>query len=265
LLPFRATIIGFEGGPGYSASIGPLLLALSPLALLKKDRDFRLSGQAYWILTISGVLVWIVAARVSGFLIQTRLYFGIFPGIAVTAGLGYKQISALRLGSVRLGNVVGALIILVMTLTLIQLGIQTVQSGAGNYLAGKLDEEGFLDQNLGWYARSMKAINDLPDDASVLMLWEPRSLYCLPKCVPDEVIDRWMHDRAMGNETDIIREGWRSEGYSHLLYYRLGADYVRNEDKRYSPEDWAALNALLSSLPPPVDFGGAYSLYRLNP
>ena len=265
MLPFRATFLGLEGGPGYSASIGPLLLALSPLALLKKDQQVRLSEQAYWIMALTGVLVWIVAAQISGFLIQTRLYYGIFPGIAVTAGLGYKQISALRVGSVRTGNVVGALIILVMTLTLIQVGVQTVQSGAGNYLTGKYDQEEFLEQNLGWYARSVEAINALPDNASVLMLWEPRSLYCLPRCVPDEVIDRWKHDRAMGNEVEIILERWRSMGYSHLLYYRLGAEYVRNEDKRYSPEDWETLDALLSTLHPPVDFGGAYYLYRLNP
>ena len=265
LLPFRVTFIGLEGGPGYSASIGPLLLALSPLALLKKDRDFRLSEQAYWILTIIGVLVWIVAAQISGFLIQTRLYFGIFPGIAVTAGLGYERISALRVGSVRAGNVVGALIILVMILTLIQVSVQTIQSGAGNYLTGKFNQEEYLEQNLGWYARSMEAINDLPKSASVLMLWEPRSLYCLPKCVADEVIDQWKHDRTMGGKADIILEQWRSKGYSHLLYFRLGAEYVRNEDKRYSPEDWKTLDALLSTLPPPVDFGGAYYLYRLNP
>jgi hypothetical protein len=132
-------------------------------------------------------------------------------------------------------------------------------------MAGKLNQDEFLEQNLGWYARSMKAINDLPDNALVLMLWEPRSLYCLPKCVADEVIDRWKHDRTMGKEANIILEQWRSRGYSHLLYYRLGAEYIRNEDKRYSPDDWETLDSLLSTLPPPVDFGGAYSLYRLNP
>jgi hypothetical protein len=265
LLPFRATFIGIEGGPGYGATIGPLLLALSPLGLLRKNRDFRLSEQVYWVFMIVGLLAWIIAAQISGFLIQTRLYYGIFPGIAVTAGLGYKQISGLRVGSVRAGNVVGALIILVMTLTLIQISVQTVQSGVGDYLTGKFNQTEFLEQNLGWYARAMGGIDDLPDSASVLMLWEPRSLYCLPKCVADEVIDRWKHDRTKGNEADRILEGWRSKGYSHLLYYKLGAEFVRYEDKRYLPDDWETLDVLLSSLPPPVDFGGAYYLYRLNP
>ncbi len=26
------------------------------------------------------------------------------------------------------------------------------------------------------------------------MLWEPRSLYCLPVCSPDEILDRWRGD-----------------------------------------------------------------------
>jgi hypothetical protein len=265
LLPFRAAIIGMEGGPGYGASIGPSLLALSPLALLKKGRPFRLSDQAYWVLTIIGLLVWVVAAQLSGFLIQTRLYYVIFPGIALTAGLGFKQIGTARVGSVRVGMIVAALIILVMVLTLIQVCVQVIQADAGNYLTGRSNRDEFLEQNLGWYARAMQTVGDLPEGSQALMLWEPRSLYCLPKCVPDEIIDRWKHDLEVYREPDAILERWRSLGYSHLLYYRLGADLVRGSDQRYAAGEWAALDGLLAKLPPPQDFGGAYLLYRLEP
>jgi hypothetical protein len=97
------------------------------------------------------------------------------------------------------------------------------------------------------------------------MLWEPRSLYCLPKCIPDEIIDRWKHDLLIYQEPDAVLESWRSLGYSHLLYYQLGSDFVRRDDQRYSAGDWEALDRLRAYLPPPQDFGGAYLLYRLEP
>jgi hypothetical protein len=161
--------------------------------------------------------------------------------------------------------IVAALVILVMVLNLIQIGIQAIQSDAGNYLTGRLSQGEFLEQNLGWYARAMQAVNDLPEGSQALMLWEPRSLYCQPKCVPDEIIDRWKHDLSVYHEPDAILERWRSMGYSHLLYYRLGADFVRRDDHRYSAGDWKALDQLLANLSPPQDYGGAYLLYRLEP
>src|SRR4030067_705588 len=100
-----------------------------------------------------------------------------------------------------------------------------------------------------WYATAMQAIQKLPEDALVLMLWEPRSLYCLPKCVPDEVIDRWKHDLFTWKEPGAILKNWQASGYTHLLYYRFGADFVRMEDIRYSTSDWETLDTLLVGLP----------------
>ena len=57
----------------------------------------------------------------------------------------------------------------------------------------------------------------------------------------------------------------QSAGYTHLLVYRMGADYVKGKDPRYSLADWQALSEFLNRLPNPEDFGGAYQLYSLNP
>lgn len=97
------------------------------------------------------------------------------------------------------------------------------------------------------------------------MLWEPRSYYCLPRCVPDEILDQWRHARQTIGEPQEILNSWRAKGYTHLLYNRFGADFVRADDKRYRDTDWLALDELLSQLQEPVDFGGAYELYSLEP
>jgi hypothetical protein len=59
-------------------------------------------------------------------------------------------------------------------------------------------------------------------------------------------------------------QAWRSAGYSHLLFYRLGSDYIKVTIPLRSG-DWQALNDLLNRLPEREEFGGAYELYSLKP
>jgi len=43
-----------------------------------------------------------------------------------------------------------------------------------------------------------------------------------------------------------------------------GADFARQHEPCFTPEDWAQLDALLAKLPPPIKFGESYSLYSLG-
>jgi hypothetical protein len=268
MLPVMASLTGMEATPGYSASIGPLLLGLSLFVLfgwLRRSEKERQLLRIAIVFGAVGLIVWVVAARLSGYLIQSRLYFVFFPALAVLAGAGFKASNDIQGAGIRLGRLVAALVLVVWGFSVFEVVRFALELGSPQEVLGITPAEDYIEDNLGWYARSTQVIKDLPDDASVLMLWEPRSLYCLPKCVPDEVIDRWKHDRAMWDKPDVILDQWRLEGYSHLLFNRLGAEFVREQDKRYSPDDWEALDKLLSNLPPPVDIGGAYYLYGLSP
>jgi hypothetical protein len=70
--------------------------------------------------------------------------------------------------------------------------------------------------------------------------------------------------QTLGAPANILKS-WREQGYTHLLYNRFGADYIRNDDKSYRESDWTALDNLLSQMKDPVEFGGAYELYTLRP
>jgi hypothetical protein len=187
------------------------------------------------------------------------------------AAAGFAGLSEIVLPGIRLRVITSALVTLVLVLTTLEVIRHTVQTGAPSYVLGLSSSEEYTDHNLGWYAPAMRAIQDLPEDAKVLMLWEPRSLYCLPSCEPDEVLDRWLverHDRS--SETPAlatdIQEAWRLAGYTHLLFHKSGADFVHKEDRgNYTEADWAALDGLLDALVLVQDFGGAYQLYRLGP
>ncbi len=270
LLPLRATLFGVEnatltGWPGYNSSLGPLLLGLAPLALLWRGNDDHWGRvRTVGLFALPGLLAWGVGSRLSGHLLRTHLYFALFPAFAILAGYGFAALERLRLPGVRLGRLGGALILLVMTLNLFQVGRETLERRAGDVLLGLRSPQAYQDDNLGWYAPAMRAVRALPDSSSVLLLWEARSFDCLPKCDPDETLDRWLDDlRSLGSAGAVAR-AWREQGFTHLLFYNLGADFVRASDARYAPEEWAALDDLLASLPVVEAFGEAYTLYTLE-
>jgi hypothetical protein len=267
-LPLRATFFGVEGAPGYNASIGPLLLALSPLAFLRwssRDEEQRRALTTAAIITVLGLAVWVISGQVSAYLIQTRLFLSIFPAIAFLAGVGFNSISQITWSGVSFRKIIGALVLFILGLSVLEVSVGTINQGAAKVMLGLQETDEYLSNNLGWYGKAMNEIRDLPSDSEVLMLWEPRSLYCLPVCNPDEILDRWAHDRYRYGDPKTILTSWQEAGYTHLLFYQTGADFIREDDTRYLTADWDALEGLIGDLPLLKDLGGAYYLYTLEP
>jgi hypothetical protein len=99
----------------------------------------------------------------------------------------------------------------------------------------------------------------------VLMLYEPRGFYCLPRCDPDEILDQWQHDQALYHSPQAIIQNWQQEGFTHVLYYKAGGDFLRtSDDPHHSAAEIDSLESLLSTLPTPTDFGGTYQLYSIE-
>jgi hypothetical protein len=165
---------------------------------------------------------------------------------------------------------VNALVLLVFGLNVFQVCNDTLKSGALQVAFALEDENAYLERNLSWYMPAMQAINALPSGSKALMLWETRSLYCLPKCDADEIIDRWIADRyedrsMIPRSTQEILASWQRSGYTHLLYYHAGADFLRQEEHFLDNEEWLVLDAFLADLPVQEKFGEAYCLYCLSP
>ncbi|TLN26698.1 hypothetical protein FDZ74_01685 [bacterium] len=96
------------------------------------------------------------------------------------------------------------------------------------------------------------------------MLYEARSLYCAPVCSPDEILDRWKRDLNTYGDSGAILASWKREGYTHLMVYTAGVDFMRTADDPHHPlSDLTALDAFLARLPAPQSFGGVYALYTL--
>jgi len=265
LLPWEATITGYEGAPGFGAAVGPLLLGLGLIYLLRRWMDKPPEAGAALPMALLGLLIWAVAGRLVGLLIQTRLYMAFLPAFAMLAAGGFCILAELRLPGVRLGRVAGSLVVLALGFTTLQVGIEAISRGASQALVGVRSTEEYLSANLGWHVPAMQQVRDLPDGSMALMLWEPRGLYCLPRCHPDEILDRWLRDYRVYGSPEAVLSAWQLAGYTHLLVYRAGMDFVRQDDRRYTPAVWQALDALLAKLPAPLETGEAYSLYTLIP
>lgn len=263
--PALATFFGVQGAPGLSASIGPLLLGLLPGVLL-----LRPSGRAGYripaLLAAGGWLAWSLSGLSSPVASQTRLHMWMFPAWAVLADGGYVGLAGIRAGGVRFSVLAGTFLVLSLGLSLIS-GIQSALKANPAMTVLGLEETGAYQlRRLGAYAPAMEAVRGLDGEGQVLLLWEARSLDCLPICVPDPWLDRWIMDRAGGAAPEQIVARWQVEGFTHVLLHRAGMEFVRAEGRAsYRASDWDALDATLALLTPEQTFGEGYALYRIQP
>ena len=267
LLPFRATTIGVEGMAGYSHSIGPLLLILGVFAWIHHDpkEGDPLVSITKWI-GVTGLIVWAGANQFNGILVQSRMYYVLFPAFAVLAAAGYQGLASLPLPRLKLDWLVSAFVLLVMILALVQNLGGFIQSNALNYSAGSMTDKEYLSHNLGWYAPAMEKVRSLPKGDKTLLLYEPRGFYCLPACTPDEILDRWSYSlRMQKDDPALVLDDWRNQGFSYLLVNQGGVDFLmQGNDPHHTPADLKLLESTLTMLPEIENFGGSYILYGLK-
>ena len=260
LLPIAATLSGHAEAPGFGAEIGPLLLGLLPgLALFRRqDRQVLLPVGGF---LIAGWVLWAVASRFSGLLIQTRLYFVLLPAWALLAGAGFSGWRGVRLSGVRFGRLAGTAVALVIALLIVQQARQWIAVNPAAVLMGEESSSAYLTRRLGALQVASEGLDLLPVESRVIMLWEPRGLYCQPRCVPDVWIDRWFVDLRRLGSGEAVLEDWKKSGASHVLLNVAGMEFIRQSDPRYSPSDWTALDGLLDRLQLVQAFGDGYALY----
>ncbi len=261
-LPLAATWWGVEATPGYAADIGPLLLLFALPGLLARWRKDNGRMVALWLL-IGWAGVALGSAH-SHFLQQTRLYFALLPAAALAAGWGWQALEEVVVHQVRLRRVLGAVVLVALGLSLWQDAVSLAQLNPAGVLLGVRPQEQYLDDALGWYSPAMRTVSELPAGSRALFLWEPRGLYAPPHSQADVLIDRWYVDRRAHGDPAAVLQTWQEQGLTHLLLYRVGADFERRNRPEYSPADWQALDELLTQLPIQADLDGVYQLYALG-
>lgn len=264
LSPWRAVIEGVEGATGFAASVSPLLLGLLPgCALLR--RPLRTASLPILSYLIVGWAAWGIGAAVSPQLAQSRLYFVLFPAWALLAGAGFEGLARLRLPAVRLRVLAGALVVLTLTLTASALALQGLRNAPLAAAAGVLEDSEYRMRRLGAYVVAMDRLAALEPPARVLLLWEPRGDPCLPACLPDYWIDRWLVEQRVLDASPPTVRRWGEQGLTHVLLYRAGQRFVERTEPSYSRAEWEALERVLAEMTLIDRIGDGYELYRVPP
>lgn len=269
LLPVRATLIGVESAHGYSVSTGPLLLAFGFLAFIdwkNKSQDQKSLIFSLGMVGLFGLLIWAIGNQISGYLIQTRFYFALFPTFSILAGCGYFQISNYRISKIRIKRLVESLVIVVLAFNSFQIFSEMIEKDVLKNVFGYSNNQEYLETNLGWYARAIYDIDQTDQDQKVLMLYEPRGFGCITKCDPDEILDHWKTIYHQIESNDKIISAWMNEGFTHILVYSKGMEFLREyQDPHHPVQELDALERLLSSVKMVENYGDWYKLYVLEP
>jgi hypothetical protein len=263
------TLVGAEGAKTWHATFGPLFILFVPLIAVRwKEHRHRAWMRDALVLSLAIYFPWLYGAAVSRLMVQPRFLFPALPPLAVVSAAAYESLRSFEWRSFSIQRILGVFIGLVLVLTVLQTGINTLQHQDVSVLVGAISEQDYLYHRLGWYYAAMEEIEDLPEGSKVLFLFEPRSYYCPPgRCLPDGILDAWYHARGLGGTSASLPRTWQKEGVSHVLLYELGVETLKQKGvDPFTEEDWSELDRLKDEHMALIEnFGDTYLLYKLTP
>ena len=264
-------ILGVHDQNFYDGRIGPLFLLLIPFTLwilgthTREVSDRGRSLQAIGLFSAVTFVAWTLGVINSSHLWQARLLLpGLIP-FALPTALGWdalKQFDTARFKVSFFSNIVIALVI---ALTVFDNGLFVLPRNPLMVAFGAQSRTAYIARVNPSYAGLMNRMEELPANAYVYSLFEPRS-YSLPRRVqPDAINYNFSHDLYLYQTPSEIIHHWKSQGYTHVLIYErglnLGAD---NPSSQFTPVRREALRQTIEKLEfvsqtPDKD----YSIYRI--
>jgi hypothetical protein len=268
-LPWLLTL-GVRDANFWDGRTGPLLLLFLPLVvwagLSRRFAGERVPAAARILLAyaLAQFLVWALGVVWSQSLWQSRLLLPALAALAPVSGWVWAGLPAFDRPRFRLSRFVNIAIGLTLALSLVDAALLTLRFDPLPYLLGQESRAGHLTRRLGAHYAALETINrDLPESATVVFLWEPRSYYCRVNCRPDSILDEFAHLVYRHGSADAIAHQWRAEGVTHVLIHRDGLNFMRGQQP--GSVDEVVLSALLGDhLAQIADTAGAYQLYRLK-
>jgi len=268
-LPWLLTL-GVRDANFWDGRTGPLLLLFLPLLIWAgvsrrfAGRPTPVAAKILLAYALAHFAVWTAGVIWSQSLWQSRLLLPALAALAPVAGWVWSSLPAFDLPRFSLSRVVNMAVGLALALTLIDQSLFTLKINPLPVLVGLESRADYLAGRLGAHYAALEAVNRLPESATVVFLWEPRSYYCQRDCRPDSILDEFPHLVHLYGSAGAIAQHWRAEGVTHVLIHRAGLDFMRRQQP--GAVDDAALAGLLQHhLEQITDIAGAYQLYRLTP
>jgi hypothetical protein len=180
---------------------------------------------------------------------QARLLLpGLIPFTIPTA-LGWDALKLFDSSRFRISFFSNAVVAVAIALTVFDNATFVLQRNPLAVALGAQSRAGYIARVNPSYAALMQVLDELPGDAYVYSLFEPRS-YSLPRRIqPDAINDNFSHDLFLYKMPSEIIQHWKAQGYTHIMIYERGLDFVSNDPMgQFTPHTREALHETLESL-----------------
>lgn len=231
MLPLN-TLLGLRDANFFDGRMGPLFLILAPFTfwiLISRTRQASTEGRsliAIGIFVALSFAAWTFGVINSSALWQSRLLFPALMLFAIPTALGWDALKQFDTSTLRISFLINALIAIVLILTSFDNGIFVLQRNPLAVAFGAQSRERYIERVNPSYAALMHIMDELPPDAYVYSLFEPRS-YDLPRRIqPDAIVSNFAHDHYLHHSSTEIIESWKAKGYTHILVYERGLDFM---------------------------------------
>lgn len=270
LIPLNV-VLGYHEITPMDGRIGPVFLILLPLALwVSVSRSYRDSARGLALRSINlfaalSFAAWALGVINSAHLWQIRLFLPALLPFAIPTALGWDYLQKLDTPKLRISFLFNVLITIVILLTVFANGIFVLQRNPLAVALGAQSREQYIVRVNPSYAALLQIMDELPADAYVYSLFEPRS-YGLPRRLqPDVIVYNLAHDLHLyGTPSEIIKH-WKAKGYTHVLVYERGLDFIiESPSSKFTPAAQSAFDEtlarleLISQTPDKV-----YTIYRI--
>lgn len=245
-LPVTLTL-GLRDMNYFDGRTGPLFLAALPALVVVALFDRRKPRALTWLLgfALAQYLVWVAGVVSSRSLFQSRLLLPALAALCPALAYVYDALGRFDRPGFSLRRFVGLAAALVLVFNVVYQALDVISLRPLPYLVGRESRDEFLTRRLGAHYAAMKAVAELPDDARVQFLWEPRAYYSGRIVQPDPILETWRYLCDLhGHDVAAIAADLRERGVTHILLYQAGMDNVAQEAPDHLPaEDRMAWSA----------------------
>jgi len=265
MLPLNITL-GYHDVNLYDGRIGPFFLILLPVALWTLGIAHREipSRRSALILTASfaGItaLIWTYGVIQTANLWQSRLLLpGLIPFVLVMAA-GIDQLKKLDTPALKITFVFTILTGLAVFASLLDFGLQVSFRNPLMSALGAETRQEYMRRLQPGYAEELELVHQVPSDAYVYFLYEPRSYGMDRHVQPDPINDNWAHDLFLYGSVDASLAALRTQGFTYILISREGADFISKTVPSQIPQ-LDQLTSLLDLVGKSTS--GGYELYKI--
>jgi hypothetical protein len=273
LLPLTATL-GYRDSNFYDGRIGPLFLILAPVVLFtfwkaRYETDPHKKSLAiigfYSIISFS---FWTIGVINTQSLWQVRLLYPALMLLVIPMSLGIIMLAKLDAQRLKTSSMFTIILGIVIGITILDSILFFSSRNPLSVVLGTESEKNYLSRVIPEYSKMLDLLDKTPPDSRIYELFEPRSYRAARLLQSDPFLDQLARDINLYGDAQGVVNAWRAQGYSHILLYRWGVDFLNNSQPSVlTPQRKAELDLLTQNYLKFVSRtpDGYYELYAIPP